>query len=121
MTTIMIVEDDQAVQDMLAFALKRAGYEPILSPNGLDALYQATQLVPDLIILDLMMPWASGDAVLGFIRSTSVLKEVPVLVLSAHPKGEELARQLDANAFLAKPADLQAILNSVRQLLTPNT
>jgi CheY-like chemotaxis protein len=117
MATILVVEDDQELRGLFELALTRRGYEVYLSPDGVDALYQAASLQPDLIILDLMMPWASGDAVLGFIRSTEKLKRTRVLVVSAHANGEQLARQLDADGFLAKPVDLSTLAASIERLL----
>ncbi len=117
MTTILIVEDDKEMQDLLQLALARRGYEVFLSPNGVDALYQVSYHKPDLIVLDLMMPWASGDAVLGFIRSTDQLKHTRVLVVSAHPNGEQIAAKLQADGFLAKPVDMRTFTNHVEQLL----
>lgn len=120
MTTILIVEDDEDTQDMLAFLLTREGYEVHRSPNGVDALYRASAFKPDLIVLDLMMPYAAGDAVLGFIRSTQELKGTPVLVVSAHPKGAELATQLEADGFIAKPVDVRTFAQHVARLLEPD-
>ena len=117
MTTILIVEDDKEMQDLLQLALARRGYEVFLSPNGVDALYQVSYHKPDLIILDLMMPWASGDAVLGFIRSTDQLKHTRVLVVSAHPNGEQIAAKLQADGFLAKPVDMRTFTSHVERLL----
>lgn len=117
MATILVVEDDEELQDILELMLKRHGHEVYRSPNGVDALYQASRHKPDLIVLDLMMPLAAGDAVLGFIRSTKELQRTPVLVVSAHPKGAELAQQLQANAFLAKPVDAATLAQRVNDLL----
>jgi DNA-binding response OmpR family regulator len=117
MTTILIVEDDKEMQELLQLALTRRGYEVYSSPNGVDALYQVSYHKPDLIILDLMMPWASGDAVLGFIRSTDQLKKTPVLVVSAHPNGEEISAQLHADDYLAKPVDMPTFTKHVERLL----
>jgi CheY-like chemotaxis protein len=117
MPIILIVEDDEEFQRLLEICLQRDGYQIIGSLNGVDALYQASYHQPDLIILDLMMPWASGDAVLGFIRSTDHLKQVPVLVVSAHPEGPKLARQLEADGFLGKPVDMDLLRQTVAELL----
>jgi CheY-like chemotaxis protein len=117
MPIILIVEDDEEFQQLLEICLRREGYQIVSSLNGVDALYQASYHQPDLIILDLMMPWASGDAVLGFIRSTEHLKQVPVLVVSAHPEGAKLAHQLEADGFMPKPVDLHALREVVAQLL----
>ncbi|MBN1200338.1 MAG: response regulator transcription factor [Anaerolineae bacterium] len=118
MAKIMIVEDDEALVKMLEMLFERMGHEVIGSLNGLDALYQVTYHQPDLIVLDLMMPWAAGDAVLGFIRSTQALKRIPVLVLSAHPNGAKIAHQLEADAYLPKPVDMRTLAEYVNRLLT---
>ena len=120
MATILIVEDDEELQELLGLMLIRRGYEVHHSPNGVDALYQASQCKPDLIVLDLMMPLASGDAVLGFIRSTAELQRTRVLVVSAHPRGKELAQQLNADGFLAKPVDSTTFAATVDTLLAKN-
>lgn len=120
MATILIVEDDEDLQDLLELMLTREGYVVHRAPNGVDALYQATQHKPDLIVLDLMMPLASGDAVLGFIRSTKELARTRVLVVSAHPRGAELAKQLEADGFLAKPVDVATLTSCVDSLLSTN-
>lgn len=117
MPVILIVEDDDEIQGMMRTMLERLGYEVYRSANGVDALYQATAYKPDLIVLDLMMPWASGDAVLGFVRSTDSLKNTRVLVVSAHPDGASLAQQLEADAFLAKPIDMQIFCSYVERML----
>ena len=96
MATILIVDDEEDLQTLLELALTRAGYEVYISPNGVDALYQVQYYKPDLILLDLMMPWASGDAVLGFVRGTEELEDTRVVVLSAHANGEQIAEQLKA-------------------------
>lgn len=117
MSRILVVEDDESLQDMLQLILTHMGYEVLGSLNGVDALYQAAYYKPDLIILDLMMPWASGDAVLGFIRSTAELKSTRVLVVSAHPNAEKIAMQLNADRFLAKPIDIDKLRLVIGQLV----
>ena len=118
MATILIVDDEEDLQTLLELALTRAGYEVYISPNGVDALYQVQYYKPDLILLDLMMPWASGDAVLGFVRSTEELEHTHVLVLSAHANGEQIATQLKADAYLRKPAEMKEIIRTIENLLT---
>ncbi|NDJ75682.1 MAG: response regulator [Chloroflexi bacterium] len=117
MATILIVEDEEEMQELLQMALKRAGHEVVACLNGVEALYLATYHQPDLIVLDLMMPLASGDAVLGFIRSTDAIKDIPVLIVSAHPNGARLAHQLEADGFLPKPLAMQDLTAQVEALL----
>lgn len=121
MSRILIVEDDEQLQQVLGMTLKRLGHEVHGSSNGVDAMVQASSLKPDLIVLDLMMPWASGDAVLGFLRSTESLKMTRVLVVSAHPKAAALADQLDADGFLAKPVEMKTLCSAIDELLAPGT
>jgi DNA-binding response OmpR family regulator len=118
MASILIVEDDEELQTMMQMVLKRQGYDVYASLDGVDALYQASHYKPDLIVLDLMMPWASGDAVLGFIRSTSTLKKTRVLIVSAHPDVAKLSRQLEADGYLAKPVDMHTFTNYIQEILT---
>ncbi len=117
MATIMVIEDDAELQTMLKLVLERHGFTVQQSPNGVDALYQVNYYKPDLIILDLMMPLASGDAVLGYIRSTREIRSTKVLVMSAHPNAQRLSQQLDADAFLAKPVEMLTLVTKVRELL----
>lgn len=117
MATILIVEDDMVLADMYEMVLRRAGYAVHKVVNGVDALYEASAVQPDLIVLDLMMPWASGDAVLGFIRSTDNLKKTQVLVVSAHPDGAKIAGQLDADGFLQKPVDMKVFTNHIDDMV----
>ncbi|MBI5957704.1 MAG: response regulator transcription factor [Chloroflexi bacterium] len=120
MATILIVEDDVEILEMMKIALRRKGHEVYGSPNGVDALYQVSYYKPDLVILDLMMPWASGDAVLGYIRSTTSVKQTRVLVVSAHPNGAELAQQLEADGYVGKPVEMNVLTGYVERLLEPS-
>jgi two-component system response regulator RpaA len=117
MPTILIIEDVQELREMLANFVHRLGYEAVEAKDGLDGIKLAQAYKPSLIILDLMMPLASGDLTLGFIRSTEGLKEIPVLVASAHPKAREIAEQLGAEACLEKPFGFPELQEKIAQLL----
>lgn len=117
MRRILIVEDDADVRHLLELYLKPLNVDVIQAQDGLEALYQAQYYQPDLIILDLMMPIASGDLVLGFIRSTEKLKKIPVLVVSAHANIAALAEQYEADGYLQKPFSPQELRYAIRQFL----
>jgi two-component system alkaline phosphatase synthesis response regulator PhoP len=117
MTRILIVEDEDEIRAIWELALQPLGHEIILATNGLEALYQARNFEPDLVVLDLMMPTASGDLVLGFIRSTDQLKKTLVLVVSAHQNVASLAEQYEADAFLAKPVQIADLRKMVTLLM----
>jgi two-component system alkaline phosphatase synthesis response regulator PhoP len=117
MSRILIVEDEDEIRKIWELALQPLGHEIISAANGLEALYQARNFEPDLVVLDLMMPTASGDLVLGFIRSTDQLKKTLVLVVSAHQNVASLAEQYEADAYLAKPVQLADLRKMVIDLM----
>ena len=117
MGTILIVDDDNELRELVSLYLKPLKYDIYHAVNGVEALHQAQAHKPDLILLDLMMPMASGDLVLGFIRSTPLLKDTPVIVVSAHPNIEELATHYLANNYVRKPFTVGEMREVVKQTL----
>ena len=118
---ILLVEDDEELRKLWALYLAPLGHEIFQAVNGLEALYLAKEQQPDLIVLDLMMPTASGDVVLGFTRSTDELKDITVLVVSAHPELDKLAAEYEADAWLKKPVNVDDFRSVVQRLLAPVT
>lgn len=78
--TILLVEDDQSLRDMLSFKLEKAGLNVLTASDGEDGLRQALAHHPDLIILDLLLPEVDGVTVLKKLRATTWGKSVPVIV-----------------------------------------
>ena len=116
MAQILIVEDHADMRDIYKTLLVRMGHDVLVARDGSEGLNQLRSH-PDLVILDLSMPVASGDLVLGFIRSTPELKRIKVIVISALPQAEKLAEQLQADACLNKPVDLADVKKEVERLL----
>ncbi len=112
----MLVEDEQAVLDFLGQALTQVGYNPSRYSTGEAALAAMNVAVPDLVVLDVMLPDIDGFEVLRKIRSTS---KVPVLMLTARTSLEDRVIGLDAGAddYLPKPFMLEEFLARVRALL----
>lgn len=117
MARILIVEDDESLIMMLEIALRPLRHEIVRCLNGADAVPMMRTHQPDLVILDLMMPSAAGDTVLGTIRDDNALCRTPVMVLSAHPKGESIAHAAGADIFLAKPVNIRNLRETVTALL----
>ena len=86
---ILVVEDDEPILDLMDLLIRRLGYEPVLIPNGPDALVHARNDPPALILLDIMMTPISGWEFLEKLRSESALKKIPVIIFSASPSVEE--------------------------------
>lgn len=119
MQTVLIIEDAPEMRKMLTLFVERMGYEVFEANDGLEGLKLAQALKPALIILDLMMPIASGDLTLGYIRSAEDIKQTPVIVTSAHPKAQQISQDLGANVCLTKPYDFGELKTWIQRLITP--
>ena len=113
---ILVVDDETAVTDLLAYNLRKAGYETLLAADGREALCLARQSNPDLILLDLMLPEVDGLDVCRELRKTS---EVPVIMLTA--RGEEIDRvvglELGADDYICKPFSMRELLARIKAVL----
>lgn len=106
MQTIAIIDDDVAIGDLLEEVLKRAGYATLRAYSGTEALLLLSQHRPDLVLLDLMLPGLTGEAVLPQIR------DIPVIVVSAKVDVQDRVDLLLGGAadYLTKPFDTQELL-----------
>lgn len=84
MAAILIVEDDKALAEAVAYMLRQAGHSPVLAPDACTALREAADL-PDLILLDLVLPDLPGEEVLRRLRGQPETADIPVLVLTGYP------------------------------------
>ena len=96
--TILYCEDDLVVLTLYRKHLQQAGYHVIPAQDGLEAMKNLSMFVPDLVVLDLMMPKFSGEEVLKFICSETRLHEVPLVILSTNPEVEDGYRQISGRA-----------------------
>lgn len=117
MARILLVDDEPDMVQVWKLFLRRSGHEIEEAHDGLEALHVTKSFLPDLVILDLMMPMAAGDLVLGFIRSTEELSHTRVIVITAHPRGAQLAEDLEADGFLAKPVQMVQFQEEVERVL----
>jgi CheY-like chemotaxis protein len=112
MATVMIVEDNEDMRDMMALALKLVGIVVTTASNGREALaIMQNQPPPCLILLDLMMPVMDGWELRAALSQDPRLAAVPVIVVSALTR--EPARDLGAAHYLAKPVDLDKLVELV--------
>ena len=118
MARVLVVEDNQPMREMYKTLLEAMGHAVLLARDGVEGLHGLKSAPPDLVLLDLSMPVASGDVVLGFIRSTPELAATRVVIISALPEAETLARQLEADACLMKPVELDDLRATVNRLLS---
>ena len=113
---VLVVEDDDAITDVLRRTLRQEGHEVRASADGVEALRAAEEFVPDLVILDLGLPGLDGVEVCRRLRAES---DVPILILTARTDLDDRVVGLDSGAddYLVKPFERQELLARMRALM----
>ncbi|KGM52461.1 transcriptional regulator PhoB [Lysobacter concretionis Ko07 = DSM 16239] len=116
---ILIVEDEPAIRDMVAFALKKAEYEPIHAGNALEAQAAIAERIPDLILLDWMLPGTSGLELARRWRKDSLTREIPIIMLTARGEEDDRVGGLEAGVddYVVKPFSARELLARIRAVL----
>ncbi len=117
MAHVLVVEDAEDIRLLMVDLLESMGHTVTEVADGLAGVREALTNRPDLIVLDLMMPTASGDSALQFIRGTPQIADLPVLVVSAHSDVRRIATSLGADAWLAKPVEIKQLRDTINKLL----
>ena len=121
---IVIVEDEPDTAEMFAEMMRLSGHQVLKSYGGTSAIALISHEVPDVVVLDVMMPDLSGLDVLRFIRRDPRLGDIPVIVVSAKGLPIDIKEGLDAgaNIYLTKPVAFQDLNAAVRRVLqTPKS
>jgi CheY-like chemotaxis protein len=116
MEKILLADDDVEVQEIAKAIIEKAGYEVIVAKDGNEALGLA-KAKPDLIILDYMMPGASGIEVCNALKKDPQTKAIPVIMVTAHPAEKERALQAGAVDFITKPVEKSDLLLRIKSVL----
>jgi diguanylate cyclase (GGDEF)-like protein len=113
---ILVVDDDDALRAIISTNLTLAGFRVIGAPDGPSALTVLDENLPDVVVLDVMLPMMDGFATLGKIRRHATASHVPVIVLTGRGDTTEPVKSLEAGAddFIAKPFSPQEMLARVR-------
>jgi DNA-binding response OmpR family regulator len=123
-STVLVVEDDVHIAQVLTFMLERQGYQVTHAGDGRAAVAHITAgPAPDLVLLDVMLPYVDGFEILGLIRARAGWKDTPVLMLSAKDTERDTTRALEAGAtdFIIKPFQPQELLTRLRRFLKTPT
>ncbi|HEV7662613.1 MAG TPA: response regulator [Chloroflexota bacterium] len=115
-TRILVIDDEATIRDLVAEALREADYDVKTAANGAVAWQLLGSWMPDVIVLDLMMPQLSGHGLVELLRGDARLARIPVLVVTATYGAMDEARRLDAQACLTKPFALEDLLAQVAAL-----
>jgi DNA-binding response OmpR family regulator len=113
--TVLIVEDDPALQSLLVQILKMEAFEVIHAGTGADALDVIDHQRPDVLILDYQLPDMTGDVLLATMRSRGF--NSPVVLSTAHPNAQFIFRNIEAQGLLMKPFDPIQLVTLVRSLI----
>jgi two-component system phosphate regulon response regulator PhoB len=115
---VLIIEDERALTDVLSYNLQREGYEPIVAHDGQEGLRKAQAMLPDLIILDLMLPLLGGLDICRELRAGERTREIPIIMLTA--KAEETDQlvgfSMGADDYVTKPFSVKVLLQRIKAL-----
>jgi two-component system, OmpR family, alkaline phosphatase synthesis response regulator PhoP len=122
MTKILVVDDEEDILDFLSYNLKKEGFEVSTASNGTDALAIAHKLLPDLIILDIMMPELDGIEVCRRLRAQSQFQQTIITFLTARDEDFTQIKALDVGGddYITKPIKPQVLISRVKALLRRN-
>jgi DNA-binding response OmpR family regulator len=117
---ILLVDDDPGLTTLLDLIFRRAEFEVIVANGGYDGLEKAAELLPGLILLDIMMPDMNGIEVCQDLRANPLTADIPILILSASSNNSDrdLALAAGANAFIQKPVSPIELVSRVNMLIS---
>jgi DNA-binding response OmpR family regulator len=118
--TIAYIEDDSDMVDLVSLVLEKHGYQVAGFTESREILPRLESVKPELILLDLMMPYVDGIEVYQEIRSKQGMDEVPIIIISAMKRAvEEIEREgkLKVDAYIAKPFTISELLGAVNRII----
>ncbi|MGD0927312.1 MAG: response regulator [Streptosporangiaceae bacterium] len=120
MATILVADDEQDIRELVVYRLSRSGYRIIEARDGEEAFQLAADRVPDLAVLDVMMPRLNGFDLTERLRHTPATRRLPILLMSASVQDSDIARGFAAGAdsYLIKPFTPEQLLIRVRDVLS---
>jgi len=117
--SVLVVDDEEDLLSLLQYNLRQEGFDVRLARNGVEALEQAREEAPDLIVLDIMMPKMDGIEVCRRLRQDAHLRTIPIMMLTARTEEEDQVEGLDVGAdiYLGKPVSVSVIVSQSKALL----
>lgn len=117
---VLLVDDDKDVMDLLETIVSREGFKVAMSGDGEDALNKARKLLPDLIVLDLMLPKSGGFEILNALQAGD-MSDIPVIIITGRhldrSTAEMIRQQPNVREFLEKPVKSELLVSRLHQYL----
>ena len=117
---ILVAEDEKDIRDLIVFTLQLKGFRVVDTPNGAEAVKKATEITPDLILMDVRMPKMTGYEACELLKNQEETKDIPVIFLSAKGQEAEISVGLGMGAeeYLLKPFAPDELSDHVTRILT---
>ncbi len=115
MNKILVVDDDPAIVEAIQLALEDDGYSVETCIDGEKGLELIATLKPKVVLLDLLLSGKDGGEIIIKLKQSDETKDIPVILVSAHPSAEEISKKSGANDFLAKPFDVEVLLEIIKK------
>ena len=119
MKKILIVDDEEDIIEILQFVLEAQGYECITAMDGEEGLRLAKEILPDLIILDVMMPKINGYKISRLLKYDAKYKNIPILMITARSQEEDknIGEETGVDEYITKPFQVDYVLQKVKSYL----
>jgi len=116
---VIVVDDDKEIREIVTFVLKRNGFEVAVASNGQQLQQLLAEKLPDLIILDVMMPGPDGYQIFNTLRNDAQTQQIPVMIMTAHTENiyERISVDLGAAEHVTKPFHPLDLAEKVKTLL----
>ena len=123
MKKILIVDDEPNIVMSLDYLLRRKGFDVFIARNGTEALESLANSLPDLVLLDIMMPDVDGYDICDYIKTTPHLKHIKVIFLSAKSKKSDIEKglELGADRYMIKPFSNKELVQNINELIDSPT
>lgn len=116
---VLIVDDEQDIVETLKFVIETKGYECLCAYDGEEGLMLAKQEMPDLIILDVMMPKINGFKISRLLKYDNKYKDIPILMVTARSQDEDklIGEETGVNEYVTKPFEIDEIMKKIDKYL----
>lgn len=116
---ILVVDDEEDILELVKYNLKKEGFDVHCAENGLQALEMAKESIPDVVVMDIMMPVMDGIEASKKLREHAKLRAIPILMLTAKSDESDQVQGLDAGAdiYLTKPVSIPVLSSQIKALL----